>query len=270
MDSCAQKWVIGNWKMFKNISTARQDFLEIQERVERNQFPSVSVSLAVPSLFLNELSLYNKEVIGLFAQNIHWQPEGPFTGEISLPMIMDLKVNGSLVGHSERRQYFAETDISVGKKVGTLLKAGRQAILCVGETLSERESGNWKSILQNSIYTSLDAAKLQNDGERFGSDAEHSPLLFIAYEPVWAIGTGKSASITDIEEAHRLIRESVESFLGTHHKVSILYGGSVNAENISSFCSSSVVDGVLVGGASLQPDSFLKIVAAMSSSQTTK
>jgi triosephosphate isomerase len=169
-----------------------------------------------------------------FAQNVHWAPEGAFTGEISAPMLLELGVAGSLVGHSERRQYFGETDEDVARRTASALEAGLEVIACVGETLEEREAGTTENVLRRQV-----------------SVLERHERLVIAYEPVWAIGTGLTATPEIAQEAHALIKSLID--------VPVLYGGSVKPDNAAGLFAQPDVDGALVGGASLDVESFRAI-----------
>jgi len=179
--------------------------------------------------------------IGVFAQSCHWAPEGAFTGEVSAPMLRELGVYGTLVGHSERRQRFGETDETTGRRAAAALAAGLHVIACVGETEAERETGDTEAVLRRQL------AVLEADEG-----------LIVAYEPVWAIGTGKTATPDLAEEAHELIKSLLD--------VPVLYGGSVKPENAADLLARPAIDGALVGGASLDLDSFRAICLAGSHS----
>ena len=172
-----------------------------------------------------------------YAQNVHWESEGAYTGEISAPMLLELGVVGSLVGHSERRQYFGETDETVAKRTRAALAAGLKVIACVGELQSERESGETENVLRRQL-----------------SVLEAHPDLVIAYEPVWAIGTGLTATPEMAQETHAFIKSLID--------LPVLYGGSVKADNAAGLLSQPDIDGALVGGASLDVDSFKAICQA--------
>jgi triosephosphate isomerase len=178
--------------------------------------------------------------IAVFAQNAHWEREGPFTGEVSPPMLREIGVTGSLVAHSERRQLFAETDESAARRVEGLLDAELHVIACVGETEEEREAGATEAVLRRQ------AAAIQG-----AVDEENLERLAIAYEPVWAIGTGRTATPDQAQEAHALIKGMLD--------VRVLYGGSVKPENAEELLAQPDVDGALVGGASLEVESFAAI-----------
>jgi triosephosphate isomerase len=176
----------------------------------------------------------------VFAQNVHWADEGAFTGEISAPMLMELGVRGAIVGHSERRQYFGETDETVRQRTEHALEAGLRVIACVGELENEREQGETEAVLRRQV-----------------SALSHHDNLVIAYEPVWAIGTGKTATPEQAHEAHALIKGLLD--------VPVLYGGSVKPDNAAELLSQGHVDGALVGGASLEVESFTAICQAAAS-----
>jgi triosephosphate isomerase (TIM) len=222
------KLVAGNWKMFKGPHEARS-FLAAFRAPEGVEVvfcpPYVSLAAAVES------------GQSVYAQNAHWEREGAFTGEISAPMLAELGVRGSIVGHSERRQHFGETDETVRLRCEGVLEAGLGVIACVGETEAEREAGETEAVLRRQV-----AAVPQHD------------RLVIAYEPVWAIGTGRTASPEQAQEAHALIKSL--------HPTRILYGGSVKPDNAAELLAQPDVDGALVGGASLDPTSFLTICLA--------
>jgi triosephosphate isomerase len=182
-----------------------------------------------------------------FAQNVHWEPEGPYTGEISAPMLTGLGVRGSLVGHSERRLYFGETDVAVARRAHAALAAGLGVIACVGETEEERDSGDTELALSVQV-----AAIREECGE--------ADRLVLAYEPVWAIGTGRTATPELAQEAHAFIKSLLDR--------PVLYGGSVKPENAAELMAQPDVDGALVGGASLEVDSFVAICEAAARSRS--
>src|SRR5919197_1481576 len=177
----------------------------------------------------------------VFAQNVHWADEGAFTGEISAPMLLDLGVAGAIVGHSERRQYFGETDESVARRTIAALEHGLRVIACVGESLEEREAGQMELVLRVQVEAIADAA------------GAHEQLV-IAYEPVWAIGTGRTATPEQAREAHAFIKSILD--------VPVLYGGSVKPDNAGELLARPGIDGALVGGASLEVESFTAICQA--------
>jgi len=189
--------------------------------------------------------------IGVGAQNLHWEKEGAYTGEVSAAMLVAVGCTHVIIGHSERRQYFGETDETVNRKLKAALAAGLTPIVCVGEVLQERESGQTEEVLCRQCQRGLS-----------GISGEEAGKLVIAYEPVWAIGTGKTATPQLAAEAHRVLRAEAAKFLGkpVAENLRILYGGSVKPENAKALMSESEIDGALVGGASLDPKSFAAIV----------
>ena len=226
--------IAGNWKMFKGPREAA-DFCRALRDVDLG---GVDVAVCPPYVSLNDaVQCLAGTEIGVFAQNCHWEPEGAFTGEISAPMLLELGVTGSLVGHSERRQYFGETDETVAGRTRAALEAGLNVIACVGETLEERERGETDDVLRRQL-----------------SVLEPHPNLVLAYEPVWAIGTGRTATPEMAQEAHELIKSLIDA--------PVLYGGSVKPDNAAALLAQPAVDGALVGGASLDVDSFTAICRA--------
>jgi len=218
-----------NWKMFKGPRETRE-FCEAFSPPE-----GVEAVLCPPFVSLQTAVDSGQTV---FAQNVHWAAEGAYTGEVSAPMLLELGVAGTLVGHSERRQYFGETDESVARRTASALEAGLRVIACVGESLEERESGQMKLVLRLHVESIRDAV------------GEHEHLV-IAYEPVWAIGTGQTATPDQVREAHAFVKSLLD--------VPVLYGGSVKPENAAEILSEDGVDGALVGGASLDVESFTAI-----------
>ena len=242
-----------NWKMYKTPAEARAFVSTFLETAIPSQ---VQVALFPPSIDLPatlEAAQGSKLRIG--AQNIHFADEGAFTGEISAPMLVAVGASDVLIGHSERRQYFHETDEMVNKKLHTALRHKLVPIGCVGEHLDQRNDGQTEAVLRRQTSRALE-----------GIDAAQAAPIVIAYEPVWAIGTGKTATPAIAAEAHAIIRHEVAQLLGrpASEAVRILYGGSVKPENARELCAQPEIDGALVGGASLDPASFAKIVAAAS------
>jgi triosephosphate isomerase (TIM) len=229
--------VAGNWKMF-----AGPDPGALAERLEA--LDGVDAIVCPP---YTELATCVEAGLTTFAQNVHWEPEGAYTGEISAPMLIALGVRGALVGHSERRQYFGETDSAVARRAHAALAAGLGVIACVGETAKERDSGDTNMVL------SVQVAAIR---EECGAPDR----LVLAYEPVWAIGTGRTATPELAQEVHAFIK----SLLGRP----VLYGGSVKPENAAELLAQPDVDGALVGGASLEIDSFVAICEAAARSRS--
>jgi triosephosphate isomerase len=229
--------IAGNWKMFKGPAETAQFCTSLRER---ELHPGVDVVVCPPYVSLAvAVQLLAGTDIAVAAQNVHWEAHGAFTGEISAPMLRELGVYGAIVGHSERRQHFAESDETVALRTRAALGAGLSVIACVGETEAERESGATEDVLRRQV-----------------SVLEWDEQLVVAYEPVWAIGTGKSATAELAQEAHALIKSLLA--------VPVLYGGSVKPENAAELLAQPDVDGALVGGASLDIDSFVSICQAAS------
>ena len=182
------------------------------------------------------------------AQDVHWEPRGAFTGAVSVPLVRAVGATGALVGHSERRHLFGETDQETGRKVRSLLAAGMQPFLCVGEKLAEREAGQTLAVVARQLEAGLG-----------GLPATELERVIIAYEPVWAIGTGRNATPEDAAQVHRSIRRELAR-LGSGSRARVLYGGSVNQQNVLSLIAQEDIDGVLVGGASLDPEGWAEIV----------
>jgi triosephosphate isomerase len=230
--------IAGNWKMYKGPAETAEFCLGLREQ----QLDGVDVVVCPPYVSLAvAVQLLAGTEIGVAAQNVHWESEGAFTGEISAPMLRELGVYGAIVGHSERRQSFGETDDTTGKRARAALDAGMFVIACVGETEEERERGETATVLRRQL-----------------SVLEPDDNLVVAYEPVWAIGTGKTATPEIAQEAHAFIKTLLE--------VPVLYGGSVKPDNAAELLGQPAVDGALVGGASLALDSFLAICRAGASS----
>jgi len=242
--------IAANWKMYKTPAQAQEfmnAFLPLVANHDRDEIvicPS-DTSLSVV------IAATNGTNVGVGAQNMYFADEGAFTGETSPVMIKAIGATHVLIGHSERRQYFAETDETVNKKLLAALKHELKPIVCIGEVLAERESGRTEEVL------------LRQAGKAFeGVSAEQAAAVVIAYEPVWAIGTGKTATPDMASEAHAIVRSEIAKILGrkTAEAMRILYGGSVKPENATSLMNEPEIDGALVGGASLNPESFAKIV----------
>jgi triosephosphate isomerase len=231
--------IAGNWKMYKGPLEAG----EFCRALRGATIPDgVEVVVAPPFVSLGEaVQVLAGTEIGVFAQNCHWERDGAYTGEVSTPMLKELGVYGTIVGHSERRQLFGETDETVAKRAAAALEEGLQVIACVGETLDEREAGETEAVLRRQV-----------------SVLEHDENLVVAYEPVWAIGTGRTATPDMAQEAHECIKALLD--------VPVLYGGSVKPGNAAELLERPAIDGALVGGASLDLDSFAAICRAASRS----
>ena len=245
--------IAANWKMYKTPAEAKafmDAFLPLvagQERDEIAVFPS---PVLLPTVIAAAKG--SKVVVG--AQNIHFAEEGAYTGETSANQLTSIGGTHTLIGHSERRQYFLETDDIVNKKLHTALKHGLVPVVCIGEVLGEREAGLTAAVLKAQVKGAFAGIK--------GLAAEVISSIVIAYEPVWAIGTGKTATPEMAADAHRIIRKEISNLLGSEiaGNMRILYGGSVKPDNATALLSQDEIDGALVGGASLKPDSFLSIV----------
>jgi triosephosphate isomerase len=242
--------IAGNWKMFKTQSETRVFFQAFAPAVANSKHCDIVVAPPYTAV-ASAVDAARGSAIHIAAQNLHWENEGAFTGEVSAPMIADAGCNLVIIGHSERRQYFGETDETVNKKIKSALAAGLTPIVCIGETLDERENNQTRDVLQRQCA---------------GGFAELTPEEFsrilVAYEPVWAIGTGRTATPEIAAETHRHIRQLVAAqySLDEASQVRILYGGSVKPDNIRGLMFEPDIDGALVGGASLDPKSFAAIV----------
>ena len=241
--------IAGNWKMHKTRDEARA--LASAIRKGMGDLTQREVVIAPPFTVLASVAEEIRgSAINIAAQNVHWEDKGAFTGEISMPMLKDAGCGMVILGHSERRQYFGETDEIVNRKVRAVLGAGLQPIICIGETLAERESEKHESTVSQQIDGGLD-----------GLTDEDIFRIIIAYEPVWAIGTGRTASPETAQEMHRYIRGRLfEKFGKTAETVRVLYGGSVKPDNVDALMLQPDIDGALVGGACLEAESFLRII----------
>jgi triosephosphate isomerase len=240
--------IAGNWKMYKTAREAGEAVRSLGSLVA--DVTDVEVVVCPPFTALSaSLEAVRGSRIRVGAQDCYWEKEGAFTGEVSVPMLADLGCSHVIVGHSERRQYFGETDATVDRKIDAVLASGLTCIGCLGETLQEREQGETLTVLDRQLR---------------GGFARHlgSPRLVIAYEPVWAIGTGKTATPAQAQEAHAFLRQVIGRMAGADVAagIRILYGGSVKPDNMKALMAQPDVDGGLVGGASLDPSSFARIV----------
>jgi len=245
-----QKLIAANWKMYKNPDQTRQffrDFLPLVAGHDRDEIvvcpPYVNLHAALESAKGSQ--------VAIGAQDVYWKDEGAFTGEISCPMLNAVGCTHVIIGHSERRQYFGETDDTVNLKLKAALEHGLTPIACVGEVLEEREAGLTEDVLRRQCVRAFHAIS-----------AKKAAKLVIAYEPVWAIGTGKTATPALASDAHVIIRAEAAKAFGEDfaEQLRILYGGSVKPENAKALMSEGEIDGALVGGASLEPKSFAAIV----------
>jgi triosephosphate isomerase len=228
--------IAGNWKMYKGPAETAEFCVELKRH--EADFEGIDVAVCPPFTSLAvAVQILAGTDIAVAAQNVHWESEGALTGEVSAPMLRELGVYGAIVGHSERRQFFGETDEGVGRRARGALEAGLSVIACVGETEAEREAGETEDVLRRQL-----------------SVLEAEDNLVVAYEPVWAIGTGKTATPEIAQEAHSFIKGLLD--------VPVLYGGSVKPDNAAELLAQPDVDGALVGGASLDVESFAAICLA--------
>lgn len=240
--------IAGNWKMHKTIKEALEFVNEVKDKVNSDKVEAV---ICAPFTLLKDLKEATKGTnIKIGAQNMHFEEKGAFTGEVSPLMLKEIDMDYVVIGHSERRQYFNETDETVNKKVLKALEVGIDPILCVGETLEEREAGNTKDVCKVQVEKALENVS-----------KEDLAKVVIAYEPVWAIGTGKTATSEDANDVIAYIREVVANLYGElANEVRIQYGGSVKPSNVAEIMNQSDIDGALVGGASLEANDYVELV----------
>ncbi|MCC7242880.1 MAG: triose-phosphate isomerase [Acidobacteria bacterium] len=242
--------IAGNWKMFKTVRESVAFVTDLRARVSAVTGVTILVAPTFPALPAVAAALEGSG-IGVAAQNLHWEREGAFTGEVSAPMLREAGAGWAIIGHSERRTLFGDTDDSVNRKVRSTLTATLTPIVCIGETWQEREANRTLEVLDRQIKAGLDGVT--------GTELAGSVL---AYEPVWAIGTGRTATPAQAQQAHEHIRGRLTQWFGPDAaaRCRILYGGSVKPDNAAALMSQPDIDGALVGGASLDTDSFVKIV----------
>ena len=244
--------IAGNWKMYGTRTETLALLSALKEKLTKTVLADREVVLAPP---FTSLTTAAQVLLGsslrLAAQSLHWEPQGAFTGEVSGPMLKELGCSYVIIGHSERRQYCGETDEHVARKVKAAQQSGLTPIICVGETLEERESGATMTIIGRQVRGALQ-----------GQEKATLTALILAYEPVWAIGTGRTATPAQAQEVHAAIRSTLADLADqpTADAVRLLYGGSVKPDNIDGLMAQADIDGALVGGASLQADSFARIV----------
>lgn len=243
-------FIAGNWKMFNTLKESVDLVKAIEKGIEGGVEAEVMVAPSYTSLAVVATALSGSKII-VSAQDNHWEDSGAFTSAVSAPQIKDSGATHSIIGHSERRSVFGDTDEIINKKISAALKHGIVPILCVGETLSEREDNKTYRVLETQITGGLK-----------GFTKEQLEKLIIAYEPVWAIGTGKTATPDQAQDAHIFIRNLIGRLYDKAFAdgVRILYGGSVKPDNVDEIMAQPDVDGALVGGASLKADSFLRII----------
>ncbi|NQT33211.1 MAG: triose-phosphate isomerase [Candidatus Omnitrophica bacterium] len=246
--------IAGNWKMYKDINEA----LELTNSIKRDAYnvDNVGIVICPPATDLSDVGeMLMESNIDLGAQNCYWENEGAFTGEVSVPMIKSTGCKYVIIGHSERRKYFGETDETVNKKIKAAIDGGLIPIMCVGETLGQREAGKTIEVVKGQVTEGLK-----------GFDENFLKDLVIAYEPVWAIGTGKTATPDQAQEVHAMIRTLLEKLFSKTfaEEKRVLYGGSVKPDNINVLMEEKDIDGGLIGGASLKSDSFTDIIKTTS------
>jgi len=245
-----KKLIAANWKMYKNSDETRAYFREFLPLVAGHARDEIVVCPPYTDVDA-AIAVAKGTNVAIGVQNVHWKADGAYTGEISAPMLLCLGVTHVIVGHSERRQYFGETDDTVNLRLKTALESGLTPICCVGEVLEEREAGATDDVLRRQCVRAFHAIS-----------AKKASKLVVAYEPVWAIGTGKTATPELAAEAHAVIRREATEIFGEEfaNQLRILYGGSVKPDNASALMAQEEIDGALVGGASLDPKSFTAIV----------
>ncbi len=244
--------IAGNWKMHKTVHEAESLVKDLL--LELPDLSNVDAVLCPPFTALSKVAdLVSHTPIRVGAQDMHWEKEGAFTGEISATMLRDVYCRYVILGHSERRQHFGETNAIVNRKTRAALAASLRPIVCVGETLEERDKNDFKAIIRKQVVESL-----------AGIASDQAEELVVAYEPIWAIGTGRNATPVQAQEVHALIRETLRKMIGEKEaeRVRIQYGGSVKPANAAELLGQTDIDGALVGGASLEARSFAAIVRA--------
>ncbi|WP_339039027.1 MULTISPECIES: triose-phosphate isomerase [unclassified Spiroplasma] len=245
-----KKIIIGNWKMYKNIEET-QFFLNEFNKLIKTKNIKYDYGIAASFTNLPLLKMNKTSALIIAAQNCHYETEGAYTGEISIKMLKDMMVSHVIIGHSERRMYFNEVDETINKKIHSLFNANIIPILCCGETLNQYENKETNEVIKNQIKLALKNIK-----------AENIAKLVIAYEPIWAIGTGKTATAQQAQTVCKMIREFISELYNKNvaEQVRIQYGGSVKPDNIKLILSEPDIDGALVGGASLVPQSFFDLL----------
>lgn len=241
-----RKLLLGNWKMNKLNSEAKEFAIAAKPLVALARSNKIDLGVAPTYLSLATTRKYSAKSMIVAAQNVHFEDHGAFTGEVSIPMLKEIKVNWVILGHSERRTYDNETSEKCNKKMKVILANGMIPVYCCGESLETYEAGDTKKFVENQIREGF-----------AGISAEDAKKCVVAYEPIWSIGTGKNASAEIAEDICKFIRKVLRSMVGSSaNKIRILYGGSVKPENIKTYLSCPNVDGALVGGASLKIDSY--------------
>ncbi len=243
-----KKLIAGNWKMNGNLSANHALLAALADALRVK--PACDVAVCVPAPYLAQVQSLKAASIDLGSQDVSAHPSGAYTGEVCAAMLKDFGVRYAIVGHSERRQYHAESDALVADKAKAALAEGITPIVCVGETLAERQAGRTEEVVKRQL-----AAVIHTNGHCISE-------IVLAYEPVWAIGTGKTASPEEAQSVHSVLRAQLKAATDQSARVKILYGGSMNAANASSLLAQADIDGGLIGGASLKAADFLSIIAA--------
>jgi triosephosphate isomerase len=245
-----QPIMAANWKLHKTVAEAQQFVDALKAGTAALEGVEVVVAAPFTALYAMSKPLQGTS-IHLAAQDVFWESHGAYTGAISAPMLVDVGCSHVIIGHSERRQYFGETDDTVRRKVQAALAAGLRPIVCIGETLEQRQAGETFGIIETQIRSGL-----------AGCDAGQASRLVLAYEPIWAIGTGVTATPAEAQEVHRQIRHLLSEMWGeaTAQGIRVQYGGSVRPDNVAALMDEADIDGALVGGASLEAESFIRIL----------
>ena len=243
-----KKLIAGNWKMNGNLAANKALLAALAQDLAAK--PACDIAVCVPAAYFAQIQSLKVAAIEVGSQDVSAQASGAFTGEISATMLKDFGARYAIVGHSERRQYHGETDALVADKAKAALAAGITPIVCVGETLAEREAGRTEEVVKRQL-----AAVIHTNGHCISE-------IVVAYEPVWAIGTGKTASPEEAQAVHAVLRAQLKAATDKSARVKILYGGSMNAANAASLLGQPDIDGGLIGGASLKAADFLSIIAA--------
>jgi triosephosphate isomerase (TIM) len=243
-----RKLIAGNWKMNGSLG-ANEALLAVLAQGLASK-PACDVAVCVPAAYFSQVQLLKNDVIELGSQDVSAFSAGAYTGEISAAMLKDFHVRYAIVGHSERRQYHGETDVLIADKAKAALAAGVTPIVCVGETLAEREAGRTEEVVKRQL-----AAVIHTNGHCISE-------VVVAYEPIWAIGTGKTASPLEAQAVHAVLRAQLKAATDQFAKIKIVYGGSMNAANAASLLAQPDINGGLIGGASLKAADFLSIIAA--------
>lgn len=250
-----RKIVVGNWKMSPStLADAKELFNAIKKEAKKKE--NIDIVIAPPAIYLGQLKIGENDNIKLAAQNMHWEEKGAFTGEISAEMIKEAGAKYVIIGHSERRIYFGETDEAINKKISAAFKNNLVPILCVGETAEEKSAEKTQEVIKNQLTKAL---------ENISQGQIEANKIIIAYEPVWAIGSGATPAFDEVLSANLLIKKTIASLYGRSiaEKIPVLYGGSVNSLNAKKFVEKGGTSGLLVGGSSVKANEFGNIIRAV-------